>query len=81
MAGFSPDKVVYIGSFSKILSPHLRLGYVVASEETVKAIARQIVLVDRQGDQIMELAVANFIEANELKSYVSCDTPGLVGVL
>jgi GntR family transcriptional regulator/MocR family aminotransferase len=66
MAGFSPDKVVYIGSFSKILSPHLRLGYIVASEETVKAIARQIVLVDRQGDQIMELAVANFIEANEL---------------
>jgi GntR family transcriptional regulator/MocR family aminotransferase len=66
MAGFSPEKVIYIGSFSKILSPHLRLGYIVASEETVKAIAQQIVLLDRQGDQIMELAVASFIEADEL---------------
>jgi GntR family transcriptional regulator / MocR family aminotransferase len=66
MAGFSPEKVVYIGSFSKILSPHLRLGYVVASEETVNAVARQIVLLDRQGDQITELAVADFLESDEL---------------
>jgi GntR family transcriptional regulator / MocR family aminotransferase len=66
MAGFSPENVVYIGSFSKILSPHLRLGYVVASEETVNAIARQIVLLDRQGDQVTELAVAGYIEADEL---------------
>jgi GntR family transcriptional regulator / MocR family aminotransferase len=66
MAGFSPEKVVYIGSFSKILSPHLRLGYVVAAKETVSAIARQILLLDRQGDQVTELAVADFMESGEL---------------
>ena len=51
---------------SKILSPHLRLGYIVAPRETVNALARQILLLDRQGDQVMELAIATFIEAGEL---------------
>ena len=66
MAGFSPEKVVYVGSLSKILSPHLRMGYIVASEDTVQAVARQILLLDRQGDQVTECAVASFIEADEL---------------
>lgn len=66
MAGFSPENIVYVGSFSKILSPHLRLGYIIAAKQTVDAVAKQIVLLDRQGDQITELAVADFIESGEL---------------
>jgi GntR family transcriptional regulator / MocR family aminotransferase len=66
MAGFSPGKIVYVGSFSKILSPHLRLGYIVAPRDTLNALTRLIPLLDRQGDQVMELATATFIEAGEL---------------
>jgi GntR family transcriptional regulator / MocR family aminotransferase len=42
------------------------MGYIVASEDTVQAVARQILLLDRQGDQVTECAVASFIEADEL---------------
>jgi GntR family transcriptional regulator/MocR family aminotransferase len=66
MASFAPAKVVYIGSFSKIISPHLRVGYVVAPKEVIDAFAKQISLIDRQGDQVTEMAVADFIDAGEL---------------
>jgi GntR family transcriptional regulator/MocR family aminotransferase len=66
MASFAPSRIIYIGSFSKILSPNLRLGYVVAPKEVIDVFAKQIVLVDRQGDQALETAVAEFIDAGEL---------------
>jgi GntR family transcriptional regulator/MocR family aminotransferase len=66
MARFSSSKVVYIGSFSKILSPHLRLGFVVALKETIDAFSKLVLLFDRQGDQIGELAIAQVIENGEL---------------
>jgi GntR family transcriptional regulator / MocR family aminotransferase len=66
MASFTPSKVLYIGSFSKILSPNLRLGYVVAPKEVIDVFAKQIVLIDRQGDQVTEAAIAEIIEAGEL---------------
>ena len=50
----------------QILSPHLRLGYIVAPPDTVNALTRLILLLDRQGDQVTELATATFMEEGEL---------------
>ena len=37
---FAPENTVYLGSFSKILAPGLRLGYIVASEEFINKLVQ-----------------------------------------
>jgi GntR family transcriptional regulator / MocR family aminotransferase len=58
--------VVYIGTLAKILAPGLRLGFVVAPRPLIDRLARERLLVDRQGDQALELAIAELIEDDEL---------------
>lgn len=58
--------VVYVGTLSKILAPALRLGFVVAPVPLIDRLAELRLAVDRQGDQIVECAVAELIEDGEL---------------
>ena len=66
MASVAPRKVIYIGSMSKLLTPSLRLGYIVASTDVVARCASEILLLDRQGDPAMETAVAAMIEMGDV---------------
>jgi len=63
--------VVYIGSMSKLLSPHLRLGYISANEGFIERAAQEILLIDRQGDQVTEAAVAELIESGEVRRHAN----------
>lgn len=69
MASFAPSKVVYVGSFSKLLAPGFRSGFIVAPKKTIDAIVKQVLLVDRQGDPITERAIAQIIELSELERH------------
>jgi GntR family transcriptional regulator/MocR family aminotransferase len=59
-------KVVYIGSMSKLLTPSLRLGYLAAPKSFIDRAAAEIMMIDRQGDPAMELAVAELIANGEI---------------
>jgi GntR family transcriptional regulator/MocR family aminotransferase len=62
-------KVVYIGSMSKLLTPSIRMGYLAAHPATIDRLALSAALIDRQGDSATESAIAELIEAGEIKRH------------
>ncbi|QDK78368.1 PLP-dependent aminotransferase family protein [Spirosoma sp. KCTC 42546] len=50
--------VIYIGTLSKTLVPAVRVGFIVAPENFVRAVANLRMAIDRQGDSMMEIAIA-----------------------
>jgi GntR family transcriptional regulator / MocR family aminotransferase len=66
----APERVFLIGSFSKVLAPGLRLGYVAASKEVIERCAAQIMLIDRQGNALTEMAVTELMHTGELKRHI-----------
>lgn len=62
------DNVIHIGSLFKVFAPGLRLGYMVAGAELIHRVAGQIMLVDRQGNAIVELA--ELMESGLVKRHI-----------
>jgi GntR family transcriptional regulator/MocR family aminotransferase len=58
----SSSRCVYVASLSKLLAPAIRLGYVVASDEVVARLKKVRAVLDRQGDVVLERAIAEAFE-------------------
>ncbi|WAS95693.1 aminotransferase-like domain-containing protein [Nannocystis punicea] len=67
----SPDgpPFVYVASLSKLLAPAVRLGYVIAGAPIVARLRATRESLDRQGDVVLERAIAELIEDGELQRH------------
>ncbi|MGA6136387.1 PLP-dependent aminotransferase family protein [Acinetobacter dispersus] len=64
------EKVIHIGSLSKVFAPSLRIGYVVANLDIIHAMNQDILLIDKQGNIITELAMAELMQQGEVKRHI-----------
>jgi len=62
--------VIYIGSVCKTVAPVFRVGYLIASKEFVDEAAKLRGFVDRQGDALLELTFAAFIQSGDLDRHI-----------
>ncbi|WP_186125905.1 PLP-dependent aminotransferase family protein [Burkholderia gladioli] len=70
MQGLDPRRVVYLGTFSKILFPSLRLGYAIVPPELVAAFRGARVLMDRHPPEADQHVLAAFIGEGRLDRHI-----------
>jgi GntR family transcriptional regulator/MocR family aminotransferase len=62
--------VIYIGSFSKTIAPAIRIGFLVAPVNLIQEATRLRRLIDRQGELLMEEAMANLLRNGDIDRHL-----------
>lgn len=69
-SGNHNGNVIYIGSFSKILDPSLRIGFMIAPKNFIEQCTALRKIIDIGGDGYMQNALAVLIKEGELKRHL-----------
>jgi len=65
-----PEDVVYLGTFSKIVAPGLRIGWMVTTPEAVKKLAAMKQSCDLLSNLTSQIALTKFLETGILPSHI-----------
>lgn len=63
-------RVIYMGTFSKVMFPSLRVGYLIAPPGLAEAFTKGRVLADLTAPTIIQAAVADFIEGGHFERHL-----------
>ncbi len=67
----SNGNVIYIGGFTKMIAPAMRIGYLVAPKDFVDEAARLRAIIDRQGDTILEQVLAQMLSTGDVQRHIN----------
>jgi GntR family transcriptional regulator / MocR family aminotransferase len=70
LQGLDPDRVIYGGTVSKVLSPALRLGWIIAPPALAGDIIRVRLFEDFAAETLGQLTLARFIESGALARHL-----------
>ncbi|WP_346319226.1 PLP-dependent aminotransferase family protein [Chitinophaga sp. YIM B06452] len=62
--------IIYVGSFCKSIAPGIRIGFMVAPEAVISEAAALRKLIDRQGEQLLEEAIAELLSAGDISRHI-----------
>lgn len=62
--------IIYVGSFCKSIAPGIRIGFMVAPEVVINEAAALRKLIDRQGEQLLEEAIAALLSAGDISRHM-----------
>lgn len=68
-SGDPNGRVIHFGSFSKLIAPAFRVGYLVASKELISSVVKLRRIFDRQGDVVLETAIAELMEKGIIRRH------------
>ncbi len=71
LQGLDPEHVIYLGTFSKILFPALRLGYLIIPPVLLQRCKELKLYDDNHSHTFEQLALARFIASGDLERHIS----------